>query len=230
MSGDPPSFNLKTAILLYHSPLLTHILKTYKTSKRKILGGIHTLDEFNSTPAVIGNFGFGAPAAVTALEECIALGAKNIISVGIAGSLQKYIDIGDIVVCDKAVRDEGTSYHYIKPSMYSYASPHIVEALCTFLDSNTTYSKGSSWSTDAPYRETKAEVAYYQERNVLTVEMEAAALFAVGKYKNVNVGAAFVISDSLADLVWTPQFGHTKVGEGLHILFHAAATVLSKME
>lgn len=60
--------------------------------------------------------------------------------------------------------------------------------------------------------------------------MEAAALFAVGEYKNVNIGAAFVISDSLADLIWTPQFDHTKVGEGLHILFHAAATVLSKIK
>jgi uridine phosphorylase len=232
MSGDAPSFKLTGAILLYASTLLTNVLNTYKTTKRTgILGESYTLDEFNGNPAVIGGFGIGAPGAAIVLEECIALGAKSIISVGIAGSLQKTVDIGDIVVCDKAIRDEGTSYHYKEPSLYSYAAPDMVKALCTGLDShNLKYKVGSSWTTDAPYRETAAEIVYFQKKDVLTVEMEAATIFTVGEYKNVNVGAAFVISDSLADLVWNPQFDHTKIDEKLHILFHVAATVLSEME
>ena len=70
----------------------------------------------------------------------------------------------------------------------------------------TPHSVGTSWTIDAPYRETIAEVQHYQAAGVLAVEMEAAALFAVAAYRGVEMGALLTISDTLGDLTWDPHF------------------------
>jgi uridine phosphorylase len=77
-----------------------------------------------------------------------------------------------------------------------------------------------------PYRETMAEARHYQVEGVLTVEMEAAALFAVAAYRGVEMAAAFTISDSLAEMVWNPQFHASDTHDSLTTLFSAAARAL----
>ena len=88
------------------------------------------------------------------------------------------------------------------------------------------YTVGSSWTIDAPYRETVAEAVQYQKEGVLTVEMEAAALFAVASYRKIDLGAVFTISDSLADFKWSPEFHREETKEGLEILYKTALDVL----
>ena len=85
---------------------------------------------------------------------------------------------------------------------------------------------GTSWTTDAPYRETRTEVMAFQKEGVSTVEMEASALFAVGQRRRVEVGAMFAISDSLAELEWKPGFSNTDTQKGLEKLFEVALDVL----
>jgi uridine phosphorylase len=85
---------------------------------------------------------------------------------------------------------------------------------------------GSSWTIDTPYRETVAEARHYQAEGVLCVEMEAAALFAVAEVRGLQVSSAFTISDSLADLVWNPQFHGPQVQAGLITLYQAAVSAL----
>ena len=85
---------------------------------------------------------------------------------------------------------------------------------------------GTSWTIDAPYRETVAEAKQYQKEGVATVEMEASALFAVAQYRNVELGAIFTISDSLAELEWKPKFHLKKTKTGLEILYKVAVDVL----
>ena len=115
--------------------------------------------------------------------------------------------IGDIVVCDRAIRDEGTSHHYLPPDTYAHASPAATARLVDALQATgTPHSVGTSWTTDAPYRETIAEVQHYQAEGVLAVEMEAAALFAVAAYRGVEMGALLTISDTLGDLSGTRTF------------------------
>jgi len=87
------------------------------------------------------------------------------------------------------------------------------------------YRRGSAWTIDAPYRETVAEARHYQQQGVLCVEMEAAALFAVAEYRKVAVAAAFVMSDSLADLVWDPQFHSDATITALLDLYEATKAV-----
>ncbi|MFC1947546.1 nucleoside phosphorylase [Chloroflexota bacterium] len=224
------TFRCPENIILCYSPsLMTHVRENYDVNERRLSGGIlYSMIESSDSVGVLGNFGFGAPVAVTLSEILITMGVKRIINIGVAGTLQKHIDIGDIVVCDKAIRDEGTSYHYLKPDTYAYPHSGLTKQITKTLDKNgTEYFTGPSWTTDAPYRETVAEVSKYQEEGVLTVEMEASALFALGNHRNVDVGALFTISDSLADLKWKPEFHSEKTVKGLKTIFEISLTVFS---
>ena len=216
-------------ILCYSPGLMTHIKDTCAITEARLSGGtLYSFTETSSPVGVVGNFGFGAPVAVTLSEVLIAAGVNRIINIGVAGTLQKHIDIGDIVVCEKAIRDEGTSYHYLEPDTYAYPHPELTDHIKTILDKNgTEYFIGPSWTIDAPYRETIAEVVKYQEEGVLTVEMEASALFALGTHRNVEVGSIFTISDSLADLKWRPEFHSERATKGLEKIFEIALDSLT---
>jgi uridine phosphorylase len=184
---------------------------------------LYFLSETQNEIAIIGNFGIGSPIACAILEELIAFGVKKFISIGVAGTLQKNIKIGDLVLCDKAIRDEGTSYHYIKKSKYAYPSKELTNRLAASLIKNgNDFHTGASWTIDAIYRETVAEARHYQQEGVATVEMEAAGLFAVAEYQNVEMASVFTISDSLADLVWHPEFHSNATREGLEQIYSAA--------
>jgi len=215
-------------ILCYSASLMEYVLNNHKTTKvNRFYGDMYLLKDTNDKVAVIGRFGIGAPVVTTLVEELIAFGVKQFISIGTAGTLQKELNIGDLVVCEKAIRDEGTSYHYLKPSKYAYASKVLTEKIKKFLNtSGQKYIVGTSWTIDAPYRETIAEARQYQNEGVATVEMEAAALFAVAKYRRVKMGAIFTVSDSLAELQWSPKFHLKKTKSGLERLYQLAIEVL----
>jgi len=202
----------KGVIFCYQSKLLKRILSEHKVTKVDAFSGeFYILDETNDQIGVIANFGIGAPVAVTLLEELIEFGVKKFISVGTAGALQKNLEVGSLMVCDRSIRDEGTSHHYLAPSKYAFASKNLtrqIEEIMAKLDQK--YTLGTSWTIDAPYRETIAEAKQYQEEGVATVEMEASALFAVAQYRGVDLGAIFTISDSLAELMWKPEFHQTE--------------------
>lgn len=227
--GKYPKFKPPVGVIFcYQGSLWEHILENHKTTKVEGFSGeMYLLNETNRKIAVIGKFGIGAPAVVTLLEELIAFGVKKFISVGVAGTLQKDIKIGSLVVCEKAVRDEGTSHHYLKHSKYAYASRKITDKIKKSLEKfKQKYFVGTSWTIDAPYRETIIEAKQYQKEGVATVEMEASALFAVAQYRNVELGAIFTISDSLAELEWKPKFHLKKTKTDLEILYKVAVDVL----
>lgn len=223
--GNPPD----GLILAYHKTLMRHVLHNHPVRKVKgFFGEMLLLGETDHRVAIIGNFGVGAPAAVIQLEEFIEWGVRKFITVGTAGALQPGLAIGDLVVCDKAIRDEGSSHHYVRPSKYAYPSSKLTEHVRTELRSRRfKFMSGTSWTIDAPYRETVAEARRYRRQGVLTVEMEAAALFAVAKYRRAQVAALFSISDYLAaDIPWQPKF-HLRRGHiGLERLYRVAVEAL----
>lgn len=228
-TGRYPKFKVpRGMIICYQSGLLEHVLKNHKTTAVSgIYHRVRLLDETGGEVGIVGNFGIGAPAAGALLEELIAFGVKRFISIGTAGALQKNIGIGDLMVCEKAIRDEGTSHHYAKPSKYAYPSKKMTGEIKAALEKlNYKYFTGATWTIDAPYRETVAEVRRYQKEGVSTVEMEASALFAIAEYRRAELGAIFTISDSLAKLEWKPKFHLKKTKTGLEVLYKAALSVL----
>ena len=215
-------------IFCYQNSVHAYVQSHYQTTR---LGGIplevFLLDDFGDRVAYMHQAGFGAPAAAVSLELLIACGVRNFISIGTAGGLQKDLTLGDIVLCDKAIRDEGTSYHYQSPARFARSDKKLLHALEKQLAiKKNPYITGPGWTTDAVFRESVEEVRQYQQEGILTVDMEASALFTIAGYRKVALAAAFVVSDDLSGLKWKPAFFSNTVREGLHTLFDAAAVVL----
>ncbi len=217
-------------VLCYQRSLYDHVLRAEGLRRGRDRRAPHGLVPLPSTAGrvgLLGRFGIGAPAAAAVLEDLAALGTSAFVSIGTAGSLQRDLDVGGLVLCEAAIRDEGVSHHYLPPALLAAAAPEMTARLRAALaQANGTFRAGTSWTIDTPYRETVAEARQYQADGVLCVEMEAAALFAVGQVRGLQVASAFVISDSLADLVWNPQFEGPDVQAGLVTLYQAAVSAL----
>lgn len=142
----------------------------------------HTeLHQFDLDGAAVGIVGraVGASFAVLLAEQLFASGCRLLMSMTSAGKIARDLKAPCFVLIEKALRDEGTSYHYMPPAQYAHISADILKPLCD-ADWGDDYSVqiGSTWTTDAPYRETEAAIEDARHRGILAVEMEAAALYA----------------------------------------------------
>ncbi len=120
----------------------------------------------------------GAPFAVLVAEEMFASGCRFLISVTSAGQVAPVGSPPYFVLIERALRDEGTSYHYAPPSPYSELGPRLLEMLRGSFEEGVPVARGTSWTTDAPFRETATDLERHRSAGILTVEMEAAALYA----------------------------------------------------
>jgi len=146
---------------------------------------------------------WGAPGAARQLEDLIAMGFEKFIVCGGAGVLQKDLQVGHLVLPYAAVRDEGVSYHYLKPSREIQCDAYALSILEAKLQNDKLpYHKAKTWTTEAPYRETEAKIALRVSEGCLTVEQEAAALFAVSKFRNVALGQVLFCGDDLSGKEW----------------------------
>jgi uridine phosphorylase len=130
----------------------------------------------------------GAPFAVLVAEELFVSGCQLLISITSAGQIRSAGRPPYVVLIDKALRDEGTSYHYLPPSSFSYLPPTLREQVCASWDNSLVpLHVGASWTTDAPFRETEEAIAACREQGILAVEMEAAALYALGSAREMGI-------------------------------------------
>jgi uridine phosphorylase len=225
--GRPPI--VSKAVLLYQGKVLRRLVARLPCQEKKgwVSGELWMTGAESGLVAVCGRFGKGAPAAGLVVEQLIGLGARQIISVGTAGGLVPHLERGDIVVCDRAIRDEGLSYHYLPDAKYCAPSQELTGRLSTALRAaNQRFYTGTSWSTDAPYRETAREVSVYRAENALTVDMEAAGIFAVGQFRDVRVAAAFGVSDIVRDRCSRRLSADRQCGTAIDHLVDAALRAL----
>lgn len=147
--------------------------------------------------------GVGAPLAAAMLEEVIALGCTTFIACGGAGVLDRDLQLGHLIVPSAAVRDEGTSYHYLPPGREVSASPAAVAAIEQVLQRHgREYLITKTWTTDGLYRETPAKIQLRKAEGCLAVEMEAAAFFAVAQFRGVTFGQLLYGGDNLGSDEW----------------------------
>jgi uridine phosphorylase len=150
--------------------------------------------------------GIGAPFAAASLEELVALGCRKFIACGGAGVLRRDIAAGHVIVPTSAIRDEGTSYHYLAPGPEAKASPRALKAIEAVLKRHQCrYVVGKTWTTDAFYRETHEKVRMRRAEGCLTVEMEAAAFFAVAKFRKVPFAQILYGGDDVSGMDWDPR-------------------------
>lgn len=161
------------------------------------------LMEYEGQKLMVVNPGVGAPLAVGVLDEMIAFGCSKFVVCGAAGVLDTSLDRGRVIIPVKALRDEGTSFHYLPPSRFVEADREVVRKLEAVLEKNgVPYTTGTTWTTDAIFRETRGKVAKRRAEGCITVEMECAAFLAVAKFRNVPLGQYLEAYDDVSGETW----------------------------
>jgi uridine phosphorylase len=131
----------------------------------------------------------GGPYAVLVAEQLASSGAQLILGLTSAGRISPNLPLPSFVIATAAIRDEGTSYHYL-PAARTVTAPADLRAvlrgeLCKL---GRAVEEGTVWTTDAPYRETDTQIREHAQAGVLAVEMQAASLFAFGQARSVKTG------------------------------------------
>ncbi len=140
----------------------------------------------------------GGPYAVLVAEQLAASGARLIVGLTSAGRVRPDLPIPSLVVATSAVRDEGTSYHYLPPHRTVEAPFSVVRYLHQELAQlGMPVTEGCVWTTDAPYRETRQQIERHAESGVLAVEMQAASLFAFAAARGMPVGVVAHVSNAI---------------------------------
>ena len=171
--------------------LVEYLIKTNQATINKCWACYHTkLYNVKQNDFEFGVLGcaVGSSFAVLVAEQLFVSGCTTLISVTSAGIINPVKHNSKFILIEQAIRDEGTSYHYIPPSENSNINPALFNNLTSFYQTTgLSIETGISWTTDAPYRETQTAIAEAQKSNAVCVEMEAAALYAFAKAKNKNI-------------------------------------------
>ncbi len=196
----------------YHTTLLTFV---------------HDGQEYGIVGRVVG-----APFAVLVAEELFACGCELLISVTSAGQIVALGPPPYVVLIDRALRDEGTSYHYLPPAPYSHLHTALRQALQTGWDHTyVPLSVGASWTTDAPFRETDDMIAVCRTSGILAVEMEAAALYAFATAAGRDIVCFAHVTNQMARIEGDFEKGeHAGSATVLHILGQTAHCWLQRQQ
>jgi len=172
----------------------------------------------------------GAPVAAMVLEKCFAQGVRNVVFLGFCGSLTPGLRIGDLLVVDSAVSEEGTSKHYFPEKFPPVAGPRATSAIEQALkEKRLKYRKGPVWTCDAFYRETREKVRRYGGQGVLGVEMEMAALFTVARFRGIDLGGLVVVTDELFGPKWVAAYSSSAVLKAIKNAIYITRAAAAKL-
>ena len=183
----PSEVTLKDSIKLFDFKAASSILSQYVYKERIVLA---------YSP-------LGGPAAGGLVEELLAFGIKKIIACGSSGLIGDF-DSEKFLIVSKAIRDEGLSYHYLKPSIYVKTDTKLNNVIKKeFTKRNILFEEGITWTTDAFYKETMARIQKRKEQGAVSVEMECASIAAICEYRNVPFSQVLYFSDIVKQSGWS---------------------------
>jgi len=213
------------AILVSAEPDIKSLIKVLDLQniqkKKLMMSSVYTGKTNNLSVLVTGPM-IGAPYATLILEEIIAAGIQTILFLGWCGSLSEKVRIGDCIVPEASLIDEGTSRCY--PGSSEQSEPDLAQAdlISKALKRNGHPShKGKIWCTDGFYQETPEKISNFQLKKAIGVEMETSALFTVAHYRKVSLAAVLIVSDELHQNKWLPGFSKKEFEKGRHSSFLA---------
>ena len=194
----------EAVVLAFQSSLVSAVARRAERRHAFAGGNLYVLRD--GRVGVLGDFGFGAPVAASLVEYLAELGVGTVAVLGGAGGLQPDLGGEEALVVEAAIRDEGISHHYLEPARTVAATPALVEAFERELAASAAAHRvGTTWTTDAIFRETVPEVERYAAEGVLAVEMEVAAVLAVATYRGLDAGAVLAAFDALRPDGWVPR-------------------------
>lgn len=196
---------IKTAILIFNRNLektpekFGQAVKIGEMQSGEDVHGLYVIDNILLTVPFVGN-----PNASATLEELKALGVKNIIAAGTAGLIDDNFDDEKFLVVNRAIRDEGGSYHYMQPSRYAYTNEDItLKILEVFNEKKIPYELGTTWTFDSFFKESIARIEKRRSEGATAVEMECATWCVVAEKLGLKFGQFLFFSDKVAEEDWT---------------------------
>lgn len=170
----------------------------------------------------------GASFAVLLAEELFACGCKLLISITSSGQITPLGEPPYFILIDRALRDEGTSYHYLPPSDFSAIHADLLGQVQKAVQhSSLTVYTGATWTTDAPFRETEAAIHYAQSLGILAVEMEAAALYAFATTQHHPIVCFAHVTNQMAQISGDFEKG---TANGSHDALHLIEQVANEWQ
>ncbi len=217
-----------SAILCFQSVTVKYLSAKYGGNEAKgFSGSVTVLKKAGEHIVVARTPGLGAPAVAVILEELAASGIRRCIAIGVAGALQNSITVGGVILPTGAIRDEGTSHHYLSADEPASPSEELLHRFTNTLDRrNQEYLLGKIWTTDAPYRETAGEIHHYEREGILGVDMETSAFLCVCSYLKIPGACGLVAADLLAGGKWQSRIDKKKLNASLWSLADAAVETL----
>ena len=169
---------------------------------------------FTEDPEVLLTLGqVGCPACAGNLDLFHAMGITKVMFCGGGGVLDRNIEVGQILVVDGAIRDEGFSYQYIAPSRVIRTDQETKGKIINYLNENDIpYLQGLTWTTDAIFRETPDRIALRKEEGAKIVEMEQAGCIAVARFRHFSYGALIYGGDDLSGEEWSMRGWRSRDG------------------
>nr|WP_086939702.1 nucleoside phosphorylase [Thaumasiovibrio occultus] len=146
---------------------------------------------YKGVPVSVCSTGIGAPSMIIAIEELKQCGVSHIVRVGSAGAMQAGIGLGELILAEGAVRDEGGSKAYVDAAYPAYASFSLLKALHEYLsEQETTYHSGVVRSHDSFYTDDEEAICrFWNKKGILGADMETSALFTVGRLRGLQVAS-----------------------------------------
>ncbi|KFZ27617.1 MAG: Aminodeoxyfutalosine nucleosidase [Candidatus Izimaplasma bacterium HR2] len=195
--------HITVAVMLFDKSPSEKILKHCKLLFN-FVGASFIIPQYIYKDSIVVSYApLGSAAAAGLLEELLTFGIKKVIACGSSGLVGDF-DPSNFLLVNKAIRDEGLSYHYLEPSTYVETSEELNNLISIELDKmNLKYQEGITWTTDAFYRETKTRVEIRKKEGAIAVEMECAGLAAVAKYRNIQFSQLLYFSDIVKQDAWS---------------------------
>ena len=211
--GEP--FGTDKMIITFFPEVIEKLKSNGNITLEKIIGGENPITIYSFTDAdILITLGYaGCPSCGGNLDLFNTMGITKVMFCGGGGVLDRNIEVGQILVVEGAIRDEGFSYHYIAPSRHIYTNTEITEKIVKYLEENSvSYIRGLTWTTDAIFRETTDRIARRKEEGAKIVEMEQAGCIAVAQFRNFNYGALIYGGDNVSREEWSSRGWRSREG------------------
>ncbi len=182
--------------------IVRHLVREARAERSASWACYHTelweTDYGNVRIGIVGG-AVGASFAVLVAEELFASGCELVVSMTSAGQIAPDLELPCVILIDRALRGEGTSHAYLPPAPAVDADPDLIDVVATCLDGVAVRTlRGTTWTTDAPFRETRTALATAQAAGALVVEMEAAALYALAAARGRPVVCFAHVTNNMA--------------------------------
>ncbi len=199
-------FDSDKLIITFFPDVIERLLQEGKIKEHYFIKGenpikIYQFSDGSNTLIVHGYV--GCPACAANLDLFNAYGSKKVMFCGGGGVLDKNIEVGQLLLVDGAIRDEGFSYHYLPAGRIVDANKVVNDKVAKYLDKHKiNYLRGLVWTTDAIFRETKDKIATRKQEGAKIVEMEQAGCLAVAKVRGFDYAAIIYGGDDCAGETW----------------------------